>query len=74
MVEKTNTSRNYDKKGRYMRPSSRDKEYEVEYGGDASFRDDFSFSDSNLGEFFDDISDTFPEVSEFGPSWESLKF
>ena len=74
LVEKTNTSRNYDKKRRYMRPSSRDKEYEVEFGGDASFRDDFSFSDSNLGEFFDDISDTFPDVSEFGPSWESLKF
>ena len=63
-------------KPRSEEPQSRTKTFEIEYRGNAenSFGDDFSFSDSNLGEFFDDISDTFPDMSDFGPSWESLKF
>lgn len=63
-------------KTRSEEPLSRTKTFEIEYRGNAenSFGDNFSFSDSNLGEFFDDISDTFPEMSDFGPTWESLKF
>ena len=40
----------------------------------SSFGDDFSFAHSNIGEYFEDISDTFPDIKDFGPNWESLKF
>ena len=40
----------------------------------SSFGDDFSFAHSNIGEYFEDISDTFPDIKDFGPTWESLKF
>ena len=71
-VESGNQRRNSLDRQRSGEP----KTIEIEYRGNSenSFGDDFSFSDSNLGEFFDDISDTFPEMSDFGPSWESLKF
>ena len=63
-------------KTRTDEPLPRMKTFEIEFRGNPenSFGDDFSFSDSNLGEFFDDISETFPDISDFGPSWESLKF
>lgn len=75
-VKENDQRRNIIDKPRSQEPQSRTKTFEIEYRGNAenSFGDDFSFSDSNLGEFFDDISDTFPEMSEFGPTWESLKF
>ena len=71
-VESSNQRRNSLNGQRSGQP----KTIEIEYRGipENSFGDDFSFSDSNLGEFFDDISETFPDMSEFGPSWESLKF
>ena len=71
-VESSNQRRNSLDRQRSGEP----KTIEIEYRGNSenSFGDDFSFSESNLGEFFDDISDTFPDMSEFGPSWESLKF
>ena len=58
-------------------PHTRRQDIELSYGsgpGANSFGDDFSFSGENFGDFFNDVSDTFPSISQFGPSWESLKF
>ena len=58
-------------------PHTRRQDIELSYGsgpGANSFGDDFSFSEENFGDFFNDVSDTFPSISQFGPSWESLKF
>ena len=39
-----------------------------------SFGDNFSFTESRMGTFFNDIEDTFPSIVNFGPSWESRKY
>merc|ERR1712037_210669 len=49
--------------------------YEHEGQGEEinSFGDNFSFTESRMGTFFNDIEieDTFPSIDNFGPSWES---
>merc|ERR1719410_1894964 len=50
-------------------PHTRRQDIELSYGsgpGANSFGDDFSFSEENFGDFFNDVSDTFPSISQFG--------
>ena len=39
-----------------------------------SFGDDFTFSKSRIGNFFNDIDDKFPSIVKFGSPWESTRF
>jgi len=58
--------------------NSRDKIQYYEHEGQEedinSFGDNFSFTESRMGTFFNDIEDTFPSIVNFGPSWESRKY
>ena len=58
--------------------NSRDKVQYYENEGQEedinSFGDNFSFTESRMGTFYNDIEDTFPSIVNFGPSWESRKY
>ena len=76
----SNAVRNIERVDRYEIDgnNSRDKIQYYKHEGQEeeinSFGDNFSFTESRLGTFFNDIEDTFPSIGNFGPSWESRRY